>query len=117
VLTFRREGTQHTLITHRVIDIQHTENGLEFTTKGDANTAADGVTVKEAQVVGTVNYFVPEIGRAVDKLHDRGNYYVFIGIPAALLILNELFSIGAEVRKARKGKAYEAPSSMEGAVS
>jgi signal peptidase len=115
VMTFRREGTQHTLITHRVIDIQHTENGLEFTTQGDANSSPDGVTVKEAQVVGTVNYFVPEIGNVVDKLHDRTNYYVFIGIPAALLILNELVSIAAEVRKARnKASATEAAAPLNG---
>jgi signal peptidase len=119
VLTFKREGTQKTLITHRIVDIQRTEKGLEFTTKGDANNNVDGTTVKEAQVVGKVVFDVPHVGNAVDALQSQTNYYIFIGIPAALLILNEIVSIGAELRKARNKKANDgdAPAPMEGAWS
>ena len=118
ILTFRREGMKKTLITHRVVDVQRTEKGLEFTTRGDANSSIDNATVKEAQVVGKVVFDVPQVGHAVDALHDRTNHYIFIGIPAALLILNELMSIGAELRKSRKkdGKG-DAAAPMEGAWS
>jgi signal peptidase len=116
VITYRRENSK-TLITHRVIDIQTGAEGLEFTTRGDANADPDILNVRETQLVGVVHYFVPGVGDVIHPLHDRTNYYVFIGIPAALLILNEAWSIAAELRKARKNREAGGAHSMEGAVS
>lgn len=118
ILTFRREGTKKSLITHRVMAIEVTDKGREFTTQGDANTSPDNATVKEAQVIGIVNHRVPQAGRVVDFLHDQTNYYVFIGIPAALLILNEIWSIGAELRKSRgRREPEDEMASVKGAWS
>jgi len=116
VLTYRRDNSK-TLITHRVIDIQTGAEGLEFTTRGDANDDPDILTVKETQVIGVVHYFVPGAGDVIHALHDRTNYYVFIGIPAALLVLNELWAIGMELRNTRKNRPADADKSMGGAFS
>ena len=48
-------------ITHRVIAIKETPNGLIFVTKGDANNVADK-PFKEDRVIGKVVFVIPKLG-------------------------------------------------------
>ena len=95
IITFgeRRVGT-----THRVVEILHAESGLMFRTKGDANQEADLDLVPAGSVRGRVALDVPYVGRVIDALKDRANFYLFIGVPAALLVINELVNIARELR-------------------
>lgn len=56
------EGTYaNKTITHRVIEVDNTEQGLFFVTKGDANPETDPI-VSAGQVYGKMEFKVPIIG-------------------------------------------------------
>ena len=101
ILTYRQEQLP-SLISHRVVDIIETDQGPSFVTKGDANNTTDAQPVPADRVVGIVRYDVPHVGAVVQKLQDRITYYVFLGIPAGLLIATELWSIGTQIVRARR---------------
>jgi signal peptidase len=60
VIQFKRDNI---LISHRIIDIiNDNEEGLQFKTKGDNNSAADTVLVKPQDIKGTIKHIVPKVG-------------------------------------------------------
>lgn len=62
-ITYQLESGKDVFITHRVIAISHSSNGkTTFTTKGDANGAADEKPVLPVQVRGEVWYSIPYLG-------------------------------------------------------
>jgi signal peptidase len=89
------------MVSHRVLSIEQGPEGLLFQTKGDANTDPDRDKVAASQVIGKVSYDLPYLGRVVERLRDRQTYYIVIGIPAALLILNEIWVMASELRQHR----------------
>ena len=115
MLTFTRDGGRRTLVTHRVIEIVDSPAGVSFRTKGDANADADLDLVAAGQVVGTVRYSLPYLGQVVDMLRGRQNYYIFVGIPAALLILNELTAVAVELKRQRR-QGVRAGAGVEGSA-
>lgn len=114
ILTHRPNPNSSTLITHRVIEKIDGPDGLVFRTKGDANEVADLNLIPAANVVGRVVFDVPYVGHLVDGLRDRSTFYLLVGIPAVLLILNELWNIGTDLRgasaRARRVKEQGVPS-------
>jgi signal peptidase len=58
IVQYRRDKM---VINHRVIDIQNTDNGEVFTTKGDANPSADP-PVTSKQIIGKDVLTIPKIG-------------------------------------------------------
>lgn len=66
------------LVTHRVI-----KAGEEIVTQGDANVMADP-PIKKEQVVGTVVFWLPYLGYALDFANHQGFYFIL----AALIILS-----------------------------
>lgn len=72
------EVSDGSLVTHRVI-----KAGEEIVTQGDANVMADP-PIKEDQVIGTVVFWLPYLGYALDFANHRG----FLLILAALIILS-----------------------------
>ena len=114
IITFET-GRLSSLISHRVVEVIPGEDGPSFITKGDANTAPDGAPIAAERVVGQVRYDLPYLGRIVEKLQNRSTYYLFIGIPAALLIATELWNIVKEVRRYRREQAGD--TNAEGAYS
>jgi signal peptidase len=116
ILTFRAPGNPRLMISHRVIGISQATEGVMFQTKGDANTDADTRPVSAGQVIGTVRVDFPYLGRVIDSLRSGDNYYLFIGIPAALLILSELWTVARELRRHR-ARLLEGSSPAEGASS
>jgi signal peptidase len=62
-ITYQLESGKAVFITHRVIAIAHTSDGaVSFTTRGDANGAADEKPVEPVQVRGEVWYSIPWLG-------------------------------------------------------
>lgn len=102
ILTHRPNPNSDTLITHRVVERIDGPDGLAFRTKGDANEAADLELIPASNVVGRVVFGLPYIGSLVDGLKDRSMFYLIVGIPALLLIVNELWSVGADMRGAAR---------------
>ena len=102
--TFRHPQRSDALVSHRVISVEEQGGVLSIKTKGDANEKPDGWIIPGNRVVGKVRLTVPYLGYAADKLRHRENFYLLMGIPAALLIINEVSNIARELRKLRGRK-------------
>jgi len=87
VISYHIPIDDHRVVTHRVIDVQHTADGtVSVQTKGDANEAADPWT---AVLTGDTAYqmqaVVPEVGQAITALRDPAvNKALVYGAPGLL---------------------------------
>jgi signal peptidase len=87
----------HWVTTHRIIAIAPDRSS--FTTKGDANNAADVAALPASQIHAKYLFSLPEVGNLIRWLHTRDGYLAIVLIPGGAIILFELLSIGREVRK------------------
>lgn len=88
------------IITHRIIGIEKSKDGLLYRTKGDNNTVADGVLVQEKNVYGKVLFRIPKLGYIRQFLSTYFGWILCIAFPLLYLIMTEVF----KVRKALKEK-------------
>lgn len=95
VITFGPDTKQKIPTTHRIIEIR--SEGI--VTKGDANEEADTQLVARGEVIGKVLLSVPYAGFVLDFARQPLGFLLLIGIPAGLVILQELVNIFLEVRK------------------
>jgi signal peptidase len=71
VITFDDPFVKGRLVTHRVVRIVQTKNGLAYLTKGDANGARDPWAIKLEDKVGRVAFDVPLAGYVLYYAHTR----------------------------------------------
>lgn len=72
IVTFQPVSDDPTLVTHRIVGVGvDTQDGLVFTTRGDANGASDEPIVA-AQVKGLYMYHVPGLGLLLQPLGGAG---------------------------------------------
>ncbi len=71
------------IVTHRIIDIQKTEKGSIFTTKGDNNSVSDLNRVKYKDIEGKYVGRIPKAGMISSLLKNK---YVFGGVVVLLAI-------------------------------
>lgn len=105
-IAFRGTSVGQTLIAHRVVGVHKGEGALWFTTRGDGNEADDPVPVAEQNLLGSVRYSVPFIGRIIDFAGMGTGPLVMIVFPLVLLIvfeLRSLFKMSAGVKKRKEG--------------
>ena len=69
VITFQRPSNPSELVTHRVVAIDTSTGAPVFTTKGDANNAADLDPVPASALQGRLWFGVPQLGRIAAILH------------------------------------------------
>ena len=82
------------LVTHRIIAVEPSPDGLLFRTQGDANASADSwqfTLVGETQAV--VIATVPALGWVFIALADPVHRMVLLGVPAAVIALISLREI------------------------
>ena len=84
VITYRAGSG---LITHRIIDIEESPSGRLFYTQGDANATPDSQPTPEAAVVAELAYRIPRIGFMMGLADSQTGMLLFIGGPAAILLL------------------------------
>jgi signal peptidase len=65
VITFNDPYVHGRVVTHRVVRVIHTDHGLAYRTKGDANPAVDPWLVQLPGSVGRVAFQVPYAGYAL----------------------------------------------------
>ena len=65
IVTFQDPYLPKRLVTHRIVRIAHTDHGLAYRTKGDANPARDPWTIALPDRVGRVSFSVPYVGYAL----------------------------------------------------
>jgi signal peptidase len=93
VVTFHLQGRPDTFVTHRIIAADRTGATTQFTTKGDANPAADTQTITDDQVVGRVVATLPLLGFVFAFVQQPLGFALLVGIPALLVIWNEVRKI------------------------
>lgn len=84
-------------VTHRVI--KKDEEHRSFTTKGDANSLADGREVPYETVSGVVRFCVPCLGYASALLGNAGIKILLGGILAWLFVINNILASMLEMRE------------------
>ena len=96
VITFQDPYTRGRLVTHRVIRIFHTKQGLAYRTKGDANATRDPWTIRLPDRVGRVSFSAPYVGYVVWYAHTREVRSALIVLGAALALISALRCIWRE---------------------
>lgn len=89
VITFRLSPGGPTT-THRVIDIEETDAGKRFVTKGDANENSDGEAVPPDGIVGKVAFSLPYLGYLIAFAGSRIGLIVLLVVPSVALIAFEI---------------------------
>ncbi len=87
IITFRL-GDSLTA-THRIVSVHKTADGLQFQTKGDANSAADGKWVHENEVIGSPFLFIPGAGYFIWYIQNDSHllFFAVTGGTALLYLL------------------------------
>jgi len=78
------------VVTHRVLDIEQTEERLLFTTMGDAMSSPDLNPVLEENVIGKVIFSIPFYGYLLYYVNSIYGLVLFILIPASILVAMEI---------------------------
>lgn len=101
VVTYGRDTRSTIPVTHRIVDKQ-TENGeTAYITKGEANTDPDPKAVARSLVIGKVAFTLPYIGYVIEFARTPLGFALLIGMPALLIVLDEIANIVFEVHKYR----------------
>lgn len=90
----RDDGTEYT--THRIIEVTQQNGERRFKTKGDANDSPDPGTVSGDEIAGVHGFTIPYLGYIIAELDSPWAFIALVAIPAALIILNELWVIMKE---------------------
>ena len=98
------------VVTHRIIEIKHDENGaIQFVTKGDANNTEDQNLVTEEHLVGIYTHRIPKLGDFALFLQTPLGMILFIGVPVLAFIIYDIIRrqkyMEIEKRKAVKMEA------------
>ncbi|HLZ10187.1 MAG TPA: signal peptidase I, partial [Chloroflexota bacterium] len=94
VVTYTPVDQPNVLVTHRVVLIATDPAGRRtFTTRGDANDAADASPVAAEAIVGRVVGNLPSAGYLEDFTKRPFGHFLILGIPALLLYLDYAFDI------------------------
>lgn len=102
IITFGEDTRQQIPTTHRIIDIQGDFSTLTYITKGDANEEQDGEPITQRDIIGKVVFWVPYMGYILDFARQPLGFTLMIGIPAGIIILDEMIRIFNEVRGMKK---------------
>ena len=92
-----------TIVTHRVVAID--EDNQSFTTQGDANSTADTNAVAYVNVVGTVRFSLPGVGRVVLFIQENKTAAIIIAV--AILVVSFLFDLFQKIFFGKKKEVLE----------
>jgi len=104
VITFGPYSKTKAPTSHRIYDIKVVDGQPVYITKGDANNAPDAREIQKRDVLGKVLFSVPYIGFAVDFAKKPIGFVLIIGIPAVIIISDEVKKIIREVKKTKETK-------------
>lgn len=99
VITFANDDGR-SFTTHRVVEIEHTPDGRQFVTKGDANRGVDPDPVVDEAVRGRVSFNVPYLGRVRDAIATPWGLSTIASLAALSLASDHIRQLA---RRARRG--------------
>ena len=101
---------ERVLNTHRIHNIYDGGGYLIFETKGDNNTAADALTVHEAEIVAKYSFRVGGLGKFFDYLQTSTGFLIVVVVPVFLFFLFHLvqfFRVLFEYQNVKNRIKYE----------
>ncbi len=95
VITFISSGNlnEGMTVTHRIVDIIETDEGLKFKTKGDNNLVPDSALVEPGNVLGKTLFKIPQLGRVQSLLATKGGWLFLVLLPALGIIIYDIIKI------------------------
>lgn len=81
------------IVTHRIIDISKTLDGIALLTKGDNNKVADEALVYEDQILGKMIFKLPKLGKIQTFLAYKGGWIIMVILPAMGVIITDIVRI------------------------
>ena len=104
IITFGKDTKKDIPTTHRIIKMRASSGEILYRTKGDANGGPDGNETNKKSVIGKVLFSIPYLGYILDFAKKPLGFILLVGIPAGIIIIDELKKIWMEVRKIKKKK-------------
>lgn len=96
------------LNTHRIVEVNKTDNSISFITRGDNNSIDDSIPVNADDIIGKWTGFrLKGAGKAMDFLRTKKGFFICIIIPLALFFLFELYKFIVVLIDAKKSDITE----------
>jgi len=111
IVTFKNKQKSQETITHRIVGIETKDGEKFFTTRGDANATTDNEKILKEDIIGKVVYILPYLGYPVAFAKTLPGLFIFIILPALIIIYDEVFKIHHEIlaiKTKRKAKSTQA---------
>ncbi len=102
IITFGKDTKTQIPTTHRIIGVDGQGVLKAFTTKGDANDTEDPAPVRTGDVQGKVIFTLPYLGFILDFAKKPIGFVLLVGVPAMLIIFDEMVKIFTEVKKLKR---------------
>lgn len=104
IITFlsKEIETNGTPITHRVIGIVNTDNGIKYRTKGDNNNTEDFALISPEEVIGKVFFRIPMIGYVRTFLAKPIGWLIIIVIPCLFIIGSDILKLFKVTKKSKE---------------
>lgn len=113
VITFGKDTKTQIPTTHRIVSIEGSGPLRTFTTKGDANDAPDSTPTRLSDINGKVIFSLPYLGYVLDFAKKPLGFVLLVGVPAGIIIIDELMKIFREVALLRRKKILNAREQSE----
>ena len=109
---FDPAGNGTTIVTHRIEEVSKGAEGLEFTTKGDANNVADEKKVPAKDVVGTYRMRIPSLGNVAMFMQTTTGLVICVVLPLVAMIAYDTIR-RRQFEKKNKSEADELRAELE----
>jgi signal peptidase I len=104
IITFGKDTKTQIPTTHRIVEVNGEGSARTFITKGDANEEADPTATKVSDVSGKVIFSVPYLGYILDFAKKPLGFMLLVGVPAIIIISDEIRKIILEVKAIKRKK-------------
>ena len=110
IITFGPAGKTMIPTTHRVKEIQKTDEQTLYITQGDANNAPDERAIAPDEIHGKVLFSIPFLGYAQNFVRQPIGFILFIVLPAVLIISDEVKNIFSSFKTAEASLPSKKPT-------
>lgn len=86
-------NTENRIVTHRIVSKEFKPDGVQYSTKGDANRSQDFDTITLSQIIGKVVFVIPKLGFLVAFSKSLPGFLLLICIPTVLFLIDELLKM------------------------
>jgi signal peptidase len=110
IVTFGPDTRERIPTTHRIVDEVVSDQGAPgFITKGDNNEDVDPQPIVAGSIIGRVVLSVPYAGYVLDFAKQPLGFVFLIGIPAAIIMIDEGLKLVRDVRAYRRRRDPSQP--------